>query len=499
MAIETDGTPTRPDRGVQAAARATGARTGEQYLAGLRSEEREVWLGGERVEDPSTHPDLEGAARSLASLFDLQHEEPDVFLMESPDTGRPVNVTHVLPKSRRDLERRRVASKRIADETVGMMGRTPDYLNYTFACFAARADVWGRYGNEAGAQNVVDYQRYMRDNDLALTHTLINPQVDRSKAEAEQAAGEVALHKVADTKDGIVVRGARMIATLAPFADELAVYPGTPVRPEDERYAVCFAIPVATPGLKFICRDSFSVPRDPWDYPLSSRFDEMDAVVVFDDVEVPRERVFLDGHPQLHTEVITETNWRAHIIHQAMTRAWSKLEFAFGLAHTIADMTGVNAFDHVQEKLGEIWSMLEMTRSGIVSAEAGSAEDHGDWTPDERPFVALRGLMPKWIPRSLELIQLIGGGGFVATPTKADWEGPLQADIEKYFQARNAGAERRIRAFRLGWDFVGSSLAGRGELYERFYLSDSFRMTALAYILADKRHATELVERFLRD
>lgn len=480
----------------------TGARTGEQYLEGLRSDEREVWLEGEKVTDPSAHPKLEGAARSLARLFDLQHEDPETFLMDSPDTGQPVNVTHIQPKTREDLERRRIASKRIADTTVGMMGRTPDYLNYTFACFAARADVWARSGNEEGARNIVEYQKFMRDNDLSLTHTLINPQVDRSVAEADQAAGEVSLHKVEDTENGILVRGARMLATLAPFADELAVYPGSDLRLQDGKYAICFSIPMSTPGLKFICRDSFSVQRDPWDYPLSTRFDEMDAVVIFDDVEIPRDRIFLDGDAKLHSEVITDSHWRAHIIHQAMTRAWSKLEFAFGLAHTLADLTGVNAFDHVQEKLGEIWSMEEMTRAGVIAAEAGSfqAEGSDDWVPDERSFVALRGLMPKWVPRTIELIQLIGGGGFMATPSKADFENEeIRPYIDKYFQGRNAGAEKRVRAFRLAWDFVGSSLGGRGELYERFYLSDSFRMTALAYLLADKKHPTELVEQFLRD
>jgi 4-hydroxyphenylacetate 3-monooxygenase len=477
----------------------SGARTGEQFLAGLRGDSRELWLEGERIADPVSHPKLAGAARSLARVFDLQHEEPDLLLMESPDTGRPVNVTHVQPRSREDLERRRAASKRIADETAGMMGRTPDYLNYTFACFAARADVWARNGNERGAQNLVAYQRYMRDADLSTTHTLVNPQVDRSLPEAEQAAGEVALHKVGETGEGIVVRGARMLATLAPFADELTVYPGSDLRPEDTRYAICFAVPMATPGLRFICRDSFSSQRDPWDYPLSSRFDEVDAVCIFDDVVVPWERVFLDGDPRLYSEVITDSHWRAHIVHQAMTRAWAKLEFAFGLGHALAEMTGVNAFDHVQEKLGELWSMVEMTRAGIVAAEDGSfrAEGSDDWVPDERPFVALRGLMPKWMPRAIELLQLVGGGGFMATPSKADWEGPRRADIEKYFQARNAGAERRIRAFRLAWDFAGSSLAGRGELYERFYLQDSFRMTALAYRLAEKTHPLALVERFL--
>ena len=480
----------------------TGARTGEQYLEGLRSDEREVWLEGEKVTDPSAHPKLEGAAQSLARLFDLQHEDPETFLMDSPDTGQPVNVTHIQPKTREDLERRRIASKRIADATVGMMGRTPDYLNYTFACFAARADVWARSGNEEGSRNIVEFQKFMRDNDLSLTHTLINPQVDRSVAEAEQAAGEVSLHKVEDTENGILVRGARMLATLAPFADELAVYPGSDLRLQDSKYAICFSIPMSTPGLKFICRDSYSVQRDPWDYPLSTRFDEMDAVVIFDDVEIPRDRIFLDGDAKLHSEVITDSHWRAHIIHQAMTRAWSKLEFSFGLAHTLADLTGVNAFDHVQEKLGEIWSMEEMTRAGVIAAEAGSFQAEGvdDWVPDERSFVALRGLMPKWVPRTMELIQLIGGGGFMATPSKADFESAeIRPYIDNYFQGRNAGAEKRVRAFRLAWDFVGSSLGGRGELYERFYLSDSFRMTALAYLLADKKHPSELVEQFLRD
>jgi aromatic ring hydroxylase len=306
---------------------------------------------------------------------------------------------------------------------------------------------------------------------------------------------------VGETAEGIVVSGARMLATLAPFADELTVYPGSDLRPQDGKYALCFAIPMSAPGLRFICRDSFTMERDPWDYPLSSRFDEMDAVAIFDDVVVPWDRVFLDGDPELYSTVITDSHWRAHIVHQAMTRAWAKLEFAFGLGHALAEMTGVSAFDHVQEKLGELWSMMEMTRAGVIAAEAGSFRADGvdDWVPDERPFVALRGLMPKWVPRSLELLQLVGGGGFMATPTKADWDGPLRADIEKYYQARNTGAERKIRTFRLAWDFVGSALGGRSELYERFYLQDSFRMTALAYKLADKEHPLALGEKFLWD
>lgn len=478
----------------------TAARSGAQFLEGLSAGEREIWLNGEKVTHPLEHPDLRSAALSMARVFDLQHEHAEEMLAPSPDDGRLVNVTHLIPRSRENLERRRRAVELTAAASGGMMGRTPDYLNVTFACFAGRSDVWARRDNEQGAANLVAYQKQMRDNDLSTTHALMNPQVDRSKPEAEQAMGEVSLHKVDETVDSIVVRGARMLATLAPFADDLLCYPGSDIRPQDGRYALSFAVPIATPGLKFICRDSYSKQRNSFDYPLSSRFDEMDCVVIFDDVEIPKERVFLEGDTVGYSEVITDTGWRGHIMHQAFTRAYVKLSFAFGLGHMIANTTGVVRFDHVQEKLGQIWNMVELTRAAIVAAEAGSYEDDGGvWYPDDRPFLALRGEMPKWIPRANELLQLIGGGGFMATPSKADVEGPLRPEIERYYQSAGADAIRRIRLFRLAWDYVGSDLGGRGELYERFYLSDSYRMTALAYTIADKSFSESLVEQFLED
>ena len=126
----------------------------------------------------------------MARVYDLQHEHADEMLAPSPDDGRLVNVTHLIPRSKR-RPRAPPAGHR-ADRrrsTAGMMGRTPDYLNVTFACFAGRADVWARRGNEQGAANLVAYQKLMRDRDLSTTHSIMNPQVDRSKPEAEQADG----------------------------------------------------------------------------------------------------------------------------------------------------------------------------------------------------------------------------------------------------------------------------------------------------------------------
>ncbi len=478
-----------------------GARSGAQFLEGLANDrDREIWIGGERVANPLDHPLLRSGAEAIARVYDTQLAHAEVCLAPSPDDGRLVNRTHLIPRTREDLERRRASMEIIAAATGGMMGRVPDYLNVTFACFAGARDVWARRGNERGAENIVAYQRLMRDRDLSTTHAIMNPVADRSQADADQMGGEISLHKVGECAEGIIVRGARMLATLAPFADEISVYPGSDLRPGDEAYALAFALPMSTPGLRFICRDSFAKPKSTFDYPLSARFDEMDAVVVFDDVVVPWDRVFLDGDLEGYSEVITDTGWRGHIMHQAFTRAYVKLVFAFGLGHVMAQTTGVARFDHVQEKLGQIWSMTELTRCALVACEAESyLDEHGVWYPNDRPLMSLRGEMPKWLPRTHELLQLVGGGSFMATPSEADFNSPIRGDIEKYFQAAGAAAERRVRLFRLAWDFIGSDLGGRSELYERFYLSDSWRMTQLAYRTADTTFAESLVEQFLDD
>ena len=160
--------------------------------------------------------------------------------------------------------------------------------------------------NAEGAENLVRFQKRLAREDVSLTHTIIQPTVDKA-TDPQIIGNRVTLHKVGETEHGVVVRGARILATLAPFADEIAVYPGLPIPAGADAYALAFAIPVDTPGLIFLCRDSASAPgAHPFDRPLSSRFDEQDAFVIFDDVEIPRDRLFLDGrgrHLQRHPAV----------------------------------------------------------------------------------------------------------------------------------------------------------------------------------------------------
>jgi aromatic ring hydroxylase len=373
-------------------------------------------------------------------------------------------------------------------------------MNVTYAGFAGRPDEWGAHGNEAGAERLVAYQKFLRRNDISLTHTIVQPTIDKATGDAPGAGNEHALRKVGETEHGIVVRGARVLATLAPFADELAVYPAAPLPQGADAYALSFCIPMGSPGLKFLCRDSVSTGGNLFDHPLSSRFDEQDAFVIFDDVEVPRDRLFIDGNLKSYNSVMT-TSWPPNIQQQTMIRASVKLDFAWGVALRMA--AAINAVDpETNRMIGEIWSYAELARSAVIAAEAEAREwPSGLWTCASGPFHVLRGILPLWFPRVNEILRLIGSHNLFATPTAAQMaDKDLRPLIDRYLPgAKGLPAEERIRIFRLAWDFAGSALAGRNEQYERFYLASSARNMARHLAFTDRSRADRLVDRFLNE
>jgi len=475
------------------------ARTGAQFLRGLR-DRREVWLGGQRVVDPMEHPALRGAAQAIADIFDLHYLHPADCLMADPETGEPIAVSHMIPRSKEDIFRRHTALRRVAEFSVGLMGRTPDYMNVTYAGFAGRSDEWATNGNDEGAANLVAFQKELARNDLCLTHTLVHAMTDKSRGNVPTGLDETQLHLVEKTEHGILVRGARVLATLAPFADEIAVYPSQPMPDASWRHALSFSIRMDSPGLKFICRDSVSTPDDRFDHPLSGRFDEQDAFVIFDNVEVPRNRVFINGNLPVYNTVMS-ASWRANAMHQTMVRAWTKLEFAWGIACRMAEAIG--ASDPVTlQMLGELWSFAELARAAVHSAEEGSHHyGNGAWFLDGRPLDALRASLPFWFPRVGEIIRLIGSHNVLATPAAAAFDDPaLRPLIDRYLRgAEDTTAFDRARIFRLGWDFAGSALASRNEQYERFYLTSGARNRQNVQQRADRTDADRLVERFLNE
>ena len=256
-----------------------------------------------------------------------------------------------------------------------------------------------------------------------------------------------------------------MLATLGPFADEIMVFPSTVLRhggPNVERYAFAFAIPRNTPGLRFLCRESYDLGRSHFDHPLASRFEELDAIVVFDNVLVPWNRVFLKGVVERCNVVHGATNAVVHMMHQVVTKNVAKTEFLLGVASLLVDTIQVDQFQHVQEKLAEIIINLELMKACPRTAEADAALDQwGVMTPARLPLDVARNVYPKMYPRMVEILQL-RASGLMATPTEADFAGPIGDDVRRYLQAAKGDARERVRLFRLAWDIACSSRPSAG-------------------------------------
>lgn len=477
-------------------------RTGEQFLEGLR-DGREIWLEGERVADVTAHPKLSRMARTLAGLYDLQvsPELHNQMTFKSPTTGDPVALSYLIPESHEDLLRRRKALEVTAEASHGMLGRTPDYVNIQVTAMRQAAHIYGRK-EKRYAGNLRAYHEYIRERDLCLTHAFGHPQVDRSVPIAELPDPYVALGVVDFNNQGVIVQGAKLLATLAPFSDEIFAPVYRPLRPdsdEDKKYCISFSIPVNTPGLKCICRQSYDSGHSDFDYPLSARYDEMDALAVFDQVLIPWERVFGLHDVELANYALQRvTLWRQYM-QQVAVKNIAKLEFILGITYGIAEAIGVNVYSHVQEKISEIVDTIETVRAYLRAAEAdaGPYEGEGIW-PAPEPWTAMRHWYPDAYVRIIWIVEQLAAGGLMLTPTEEDVKGPMGESIGKYYQGASISAHDRIRLFRLAWDLVGTQFGSRQALYERFFNGDVVQLRQRRYATYDYTRAKESVRSFMQ-
>jgi 4-hydroxyphenylacetate 3-monooxygenase len=480
-----------------------GARSGAEYLAGLGTD-REIWIDGERVVDVATDHRLSGATHAIADLYDLQLQDEYVADMtyESPTTGDPVGLSFIQPRSVNDLKRRRKMVKRWMDQTSGMFGRSADFMNIMVAGLAMAWPDFERDERPYGT-HLRNYYEEIRERDLVLTHTLVTPQFDRSRPVEEQD-NDVAARAVGEDADGWLIRGARMVSTLCAQSDEILVAPSSylPNNPESQPYAFCFALPIDTPGMRFICRPSLTPQgaASPMDHPLSHRLDEIDGMVVFDDVHVPWERTFVYRDVEMCNGLFNKTGAMEHVMHQFSTKNLAKAEFMMGLAFRVAESTKVDSFLHVQGMLSEMIVCTEQIRAALTASEADAGPDtNGFYRPASMPLWTVRQTFPQQFHRMCEIIQIIGAGGLAAAPSFAEVDGPRSDDIERYFQAANAGSRERIRLFRLAWDASSSGFAGRQQLYERYYSGDPVRLAAALFGMYDKEPYKDRIETLLDD
>jgi len=482
------------------------ARTGAEFLDRLSRTRTHVEIQGETLTGAiAGHPAFANVVRSYAALFDLQHapEYRNILTYPSPTTGDPVATSFLVPRTAEDLAKRSRAYKVWADASFGLLGRTGDYLNSALMALSQARD-WFAQADPAFAGNIAAYYELVREQDLLLTHTLIPPQVNRSVSGSQQGGGALMARIVGHDDSGITVSGARMLATIGPIADELLVFPSTVLRAvaDDAPYAFAFAIPCDTPGLRFICRQSLDhtpeAGRTHRDAPLSSRFEEMDAVVVFDDVHVPSERIFMLGHPELCNGFYSATDAVVHMTHQVVCRTTAKTEFFLGLVSLLTEAIGIDQFGHVLEDIAEIVIALETARAMMRAAEADAAvNEFGVLTPAWAPLNACRNWYPKTSQRFPAIVRKLGASGLMALPTEADLAGDAAADIDLYLQAKNLNATSRIRLFRLAWDAALSDFAGRQALYEYYFFGDPVRMAEALVRGYDRGVYKERVRQFL--
>lgn len=462
-------------------------RTGAEFIAGLK-DQREVWLGDRKV-DVQTESLFQGSLGGVAGYFDWQVQHADECLVDDPErSGEKMSCSLILPKNKEDLDKRHRGLERLARYSYGMLGRTPDYVNVVLSGHAARQDIWDKASDPVYHERVRKFHREVIDGDLSMTHTIIHANIDKAVGDLAGMNADLTLRVVKRTESGIVVRGGKVLATLGPFADELYVYPSAPIPSGGEDYALAFSIPVKTKGVITLCRDHYGLPADIADAPFSSRFDEQDAFVIFDDVEIPYERLFVDGNLDVYNSINIGVS-PGNTIQQTAIRAKVKLEFAYDLCTQMAKITNSDKKPDVQIMLGEIHSFLSITRSIIYAAEARAHEwgtcgaffPHGD-------IAVLRCVMPEWMARVNQIIRAIGSHNLLATPSLAAFENPEIGDmLRKYLPGANGiPAEERARIFRTAWDFAGSALGSRVELYEMFYLGSAPRAKMLQHTLGQR-------------
>lgn len=443
-------------------------RDGKSFLEGLR-DGRTVYAGGEVVRDVTRHRPFAGILETLASLYDLQAASPAVLGFVSPESGELCPMPYRIPTERAHVLASQRAFELRANHTNGLLGRMPDFMGALVSDVARAQRRRPTLG--ARAENLIRYHALCSERDLCLTHTLIDPQIDRSKRPDELRDPDVVLRQVGETDAGIVVRGARMLSTLAPFADEIWVGPFHPRSPGEEALALCFAVPIATPGLRFVCREPFDTGRSRFDRPVSSRFDEEDALAIFADVVVPYERVFVAGDVAAYNSVLAGGADLAAL--QALTRGLVKLRTFVGLAARIADAIGRTEQAHHAARIGELAAWTEVLGGALRGGVEEICDGLETGLPSRALGTAMFVAMPEIQQRAVDVIRQLSGSGLVMTPAEADFDHPeIGPAVERFLQGRAAGGRERVRLFKLAWDLVAGDFGSRQALYEWFYAGD---------------------------
>jgi len=469
-----------------------------EHVASLR-DGRTVYLDGEVVPDVTVHKAFANSVAMAASLYDYQADPANAELMtfESPTSGRRVNRAWQMPTTYAELVKRREALVAWAEQHGGFMGRSPDHLASAVTGQLMGLDLFKQY-DEKRAKAFWDYYVYARDNDLFLTYVIINPQVDRSKSAADLT--EDPMMKIVDEdSEGVTVRGAKMLGTSSIMANEVFVAHLQPLRPDEVDYAISFAVPMAQKGLKVLSRKSYEQHAvTEFDNPLAARYDENDALMYFDDVKVPWDRVFVHRSPEMCRRQFHDTPGHIYQNYQAQIRLSVKLKFLAGLAREITETIGTVKIPAVAEQLGKLAADAAAVENMLWGMEAKGAM-HGDYfVPDRHAVYAAQTMTQALYPQFVNTLRELAGGALIMLPSSAADYG--DADLARIISSVQVAADgrdpmERVKLMKLAWDAVGSEFASRHTQYEMFYAGAQFVTRGHSFRTYDWDKARSLVNR----
>ncbi len=474
-------------------------KTGAQHIESLK-DGRQVFLDGTLVQDVTTHPAFRGAVASAANFYDLQAKPENIDWMTFDcGGGRRASRAWEMPRGYDQLVSRRKALSAWAASSCGFIGRSPDHVASSLIGQVMSLDVFRKHG-PARADALRNYVAEATRNDWFLTYVIINPQADKSKSWGEQAEADLSARIVDEDAEGITIRGGKMLGTSAIMANEVLVASLQPLRPGEEDLAFSCCLPMNAKGLKVLSRKSYEAHAvSGWDNPLSSRFDENDAVIWFEDVKVPWDRVFVHRDTDMCRAMFHDT-W-AHTMqnYQAQIRLVEKLRFLTGLARRVCETIGTVNMPPVRDALGKLAAQTAMVEAMLHGMEASGSQQGEFFVPNKHMMYSAQVITQNLYPEIANTIRELSGGGLIMLPSSAaDYANPEMARIIRTTQqSPAAGSDEKVKFMKLAWDAVGSEFASRHLQYEMFYAGANFVTRAHSFRTYDWARAGGMVDEFM--
>jgi 4-hydroxyphenylacetate 3-monooxygenase len=482
-------------------------KTGEEYKESLR-DGRHVLYKGERIEDVTTHPATRGGIEIHAKLFDDQHKpESQDKLTYIREDGARVSTAWMIPRTKEDLVRRRECIEYIARETFGVFGRAMDLMPIMAVSMIAFLPSFRRTRPEF-ADNIVNFINYAQENNLMGPEVIVDPQNDRSKAAAAGARlGATAatrgaeatpglLRVVKETEEGIVISGAKAVGSISSQGNEMIL--SNLLRPNLlPEESLWLSTPINAPGLTLICRETVSKPDSSlWDHPIAARGEEMDSFLLFDNVFIPRWRIFNYGVPELNGIYGAHgvaSHW--HIL----TRLCVKAELFTGVAQLIVDALGTGHIPGVRSLVAEVIKYAQALRAFVIASEERAQLAEGDMMmPDVNMITAGRTYGIENYPHILHIMRELCGQGLVMRMSEEDFAHPIVGpELEWILKGHNISAKDKNLLMNLVWDLTTDSHSGRVSLFENVNALPAPLLKERMYNEFDRKPYMDFIKKFI--